>query len=86
MRIKKLESWKNRKGPFKSIFDILEVEGLGMKNFERLCESIIVNDDGPATFQKFVTTSFKNKRNNFVQPHVSNELVHFYDQRLFVTH
>lgn len=42
-----METWKNKKGPFRSLNDVLEVDGLGEKVLEKICENIIndnVND------------------------------------------
>lgn len=40
-RIKNIETWKNKKGPFRSLGEILEVEGLGEKLLQKLCEDIV---------------------------------------------
>lgn len=37
--------WRSKKGPFKSLADVLEVDGLGVKVLERLCESIIIHNN-----------------------------------------
>lgn len=42
-RVKNLEMWRIKNGPFHSLSEILEVEGLGEKVLERLCNSIILN-------------------------------------------
>lgn len=77
MRIKNLESWKNKRGPFKSIIEILEVDGLGVKNFERLCESIITNKENVDLVKQVSNPSIKNRRNIYVLPILQNEVVRF---------
>lgn len=42
-RIKSINSWRNKKGAFHSLNDILEVEGLSVKMLEKLCQTIIHN-------------------------------------------
>ncbi|KAJ8933684.1 hypothetical protein NQ318_011460 [Aromia moschata] len=44
-RIKNLVSWKSKKGPFRTLHDVLEVEGLGEKVLEKICQNIISDKD-----------------------------------------
>lgn len=61
-RIKSLQSWRNKKGPFKTLEDVLEVDGLGVKVFERLCESIVVDDGTKTENQNKLSNTTKNRR------------------------
>lgn len=70
-RIRSLDSWRNKKGPFKSLADVLEVDGLGVKVLERLCESIVTNDKQTVVNIK-VSNNSKNRR-QFLMPQLSNE-------------
>ncbi|KAG5898064.1 hypothetical protein JTB14_001770 [Gonioctena quinquepunctata] len=40
-KIKSIESWKNKKGRFQSLSDILEVNGFSEKMLQNICENII---------------------------------------------
>ncbi|KAJ8977678.1 hypothetical protein NQ317_010417 [Molorchus minor] len=43
-RIKNLQNWKYKKGPFRTLNDVLEVEGLGEKVLEKICHNIITEN------------------------------------------
>ncbi|KAJ8915858.1 hypothetical protein NQ315_004672 [Exocentrus adspersus] len=51
-RIKNLQMWKIKKGPFKSLSDVLEVDGLGEKILERMCERIISTANSDSNIKK----------------------------------
>lgn len=70
-RIKSIKSWRNRKGSFQSLNDILEVDGLSVKVLEKLCESIITNLNHP-TDQTSVKAVKINHR-QFLSPPVTVE-------------
>lgn len=62
-RIKNIHAWKNKKGPFRSLHEVLEVDGLGEKLLHRICEDIINekydNTRDPTELSK---NNVKNKR------------------------
>lgn len=39
-----MSDWKKKRGPFKCLSDILEVEGLGEKKLEEICKNIANNN------------------------------------------
>ncbi|XP_018567783.1 uncharacterized protein LOC108908277 [Anoplophora glabripennis] len=51
-RIKNLESWRTKKGPFRSLNEVLEVDGLGEKVLEKICENIINYNTDETTIKK----------------------------------
>ncbi|XP_063919875.1 uncharacterized protein LOC135134917 isoform X2 [Zophobas morio] len=63
-KIRNLENYKKRKGPFKSLDELLDVDGLSVKTLEKLCKQIItdtavqngksVNNDNKKIKQLFV--------------------------------
>lgn len=75
-RIKNLNSWKTKKGPFRSLSDILEVEGLSIKILEKLCVNIIGNTNTHETSESMEATSRAIKtRKQFISPTISNEQI-----------
>jgi hypothetical protein len=42
-KVKSLENYKKKNGPFKSLNELLEVDGLSVKLLEKLCKQIITN-------------------------------------------
>ncbi|XP_017771178.1 PREDICTED: transcription elongation factor, mitochondrial isoform X2 [Nicrophorus vespilloides] len=56
-RIKNLDMWRTKNGPFVTLHEILEVEGLGENVLDKLCKSIIFN----RSTDKVVSTA-KNRR------------------------
>lgn len=72
-KIKNLNSWKNKKGPFRSLSDILEVEGLSIKILEKICINIIANADKSNEIQE--TKSITKTRKQFVTPSITNEQI-----------
>ncbi|KRT83004.1 hypothetical protein AMK59_3023, partial [Oryctes borbonicus] len=43
-RLKNLVNWKNKKGAFSTLSEVLEVDGLGINILDRLCQSILSED------------------------------------------
>lgn len=74
-RIKKIEMRKQKAGAFKSVDEILELDGFGIKVLEKFCESILKESD--IKIQAFndakenVATS---KRSQFVSPVISDSV------------
>lgn len=66
-RIKNLNIWKNKKGCFHSLSDVLEVEGLSVKTLEKMCLNIINNIDKVHETIETVNKTVKSK-NKFVSP------------------
>uniref|UniRef100_A0A1Y1KBV7 Uncharacterized protein n=1 Tax=Photinus pyralis TaxID=7054 RepID=A0A1Y1KBV7_PHOPY len=40
-RIKTLKNWQSERGPFKSLADLLKVQGFCLKTLDRICASIV---------------------------------------------
>ncbi|CAH1119766.1 unnamed protein product [Phaedon cochleariae] len=60
-RIKNLESWKKRRGPFQTLNDVLDVEGLSETILRNLYENI-VNNPVEELLNKSKPASLRNKR------------------------
>ncbi|KAF2883956.1 hypothetical protein ILUMI_22214 [Ignelater luminosus] len=77
-RIKNLEVWRNKKGPFKSLADVLEVDGLGVKVLERLCESIVQDnqkhDKSGQTNNGKLSNNGKNRK-QYLTPILDNDRI-----------
>lgn len=43
MQVNKLRIWKTKKGLFRSISDVLDIEGIEVKNLIKICQSIILD-------------------------------------------
>lgn len=43
-KAKKIQSWKSKMGPFKSLNEILEVDGFSEKMLHKICKKIILDD------------------------------------------
>lgn len=59
-RIKNLELWKTKKGPFKSLNEVLEVEGLGEKVLEKICENIISENITSKIYKNLTSKKIRN--------------------------
>ncbi|RZC37662.1 uncharacterized protein BDFB_002825, partial [Asbolus verrucosus] len=70
-KINSLESYKKKKGPFKSLNELLEVDGLGVKVLEKLCQQII-SDKPDENIKKASNGSKKMKQ--FLVPPLSSEI------------
>ncbi|XP_044754022.1 transcription elongation factor, mitochondrial [Coccinella septempunctata] len=70
MQINKLKVWKTKKGPYNSISDVLDIEGIDVKNLIKICQSIIL--DKPVS---------SNRKSNFLRqrqltsPILTNDIV-----------
>ncbi|XP_050517269.1 transcription elongation factor, mitochondrial [Diabrotica virgifera virgifera] len=74
-RIKSIESWKNKKGPFRSLSEILEVDGLGEKMLHKMCEDIM-KCDKPIDQLAVNNNNGKNKRNKqIVLPPINGSII-----------
>ncbi|XP_044272006.1 uncharacterized protein LOC123015953 [Tribolium madens] len=56
--IKKIENYKKRNGPFKSLNELLEVDGLSVKMLEKMCKQLILDSTNP----NVKTTTNENKK------------------------
>ncbi|KAI4470707.1 hypothetical protein MML48_1g09236 [Holotrichia oblita] len=61
-RLKNLINWKNKKGPFTTLSDVLEVDGLGINILDKLCQSILSNEEIDSSKQKNLVVN-KSKKN-----------------------
>ncbi|KAK9711216.1 hypothetical protein QE152_g25617 [Popillia japonica] len=61
-RLKNLINWKNKKGPFTALSDVLEVDGLGINILDKLCQSILSNEEIDSSKQKSILVN-KSKKN-----------------------
>ncbi|XP_045462454.1 uncharacterized protein LOC123672393 isoform X3 [Harmonia axyridis] len=52
-QIKKLAVWKTKRGPFNSVVDVLDIEGIDIKNLIKICRSII--RDKPVSINRNLT-------------------------------
>lgn len=73
VKIKNLQSYKNKNGPFRSLNEVLEVDGLGIKLLEKLCEKIINNDNTTISPKKTVNGNRKLKQ--LIVPSLPTDLV-----------
>lgn len=74
-RIRNIKSWRNKKGAFQSLSDVLEVDGLSVKVLEKLCETIISHDSKELPLkQEDEDTTTKLNRRHLVSPPVIENL------------
>lgn len=43
-KAKKIQSWKSKMGPFKTLNEILEVDGFSEKMLHKICKNIVLDD------------------------------------------
>lgn len=70
-RIMKIDSWKKQQGEFKSVSEILELDGFGLKVLEKFCESILATNSESKTIAKKTVANKTGSR--IVAPPLNNE-------------
>ncbi|GJQ68748.1 hypothetical protein Trydic_g17280 [Trypoxylus dichotomus] len=55
--LKNLMNWKNKKGPFTTVSEVLEVDGLGINILNKLCKSILLEDFTNLNKEKHLATN-----------------------------
>ncbi|XP_056631786.1 transcription elongation factor, mitochondrial [Diorhabda sublineata] len=77
-RIKNIHSWKNKKGPFRSLHEVLEVDGLGEKLLHRICQDIINEkcDNNILDSTELTKNNSKNKRQKqIITPPINGQIL-----------
>ncbi|KAK9871488.1 hypothetical protein WA026_012861 [Henosepilachna vigintioctopunctata] len=69
-QIEKLQSWKSKKGPFLSINDVLDVDGIDVKDLAKILKSIV--SDEPFTSN---TKKHKMKIRQIISPQLSTDTI-----------
>ncbi|CAG9768167.1 unnamed protein product [Ceutorhynchus assimilis] len=69
MRVRSICEWKNTKGSFKSLSEVLEVEGFGTKMLEQICKNIACNN-----IVKHITKKRSPLAKSFLLPEMDFEL------------
>lgn len=71
-RIRNIKSWRNKKGDFQSLNDVLEVEGLSVKILEKLCESIINDNNREMIKTEDEENASKLYKKQYLSPTIEN--------------
>ncbi|CAG9854471.1 unnamed protein product [Phyllotreta striolata] len=76
-RIKNIECWKSKRGPFQSLGEVLEVEGLGEKLLLKLCEDILNDDnnDNAVKITKNTNVKITKRYRNLVSPVINGNIL-----------